>query len=135
MIRRCDVDSSRDSLIEMLRKAVQSANLNFIIGAGCSCPGISVLGSIESEIKKLVDAGKSSEAEELIFKFLEPFLELCSKMRSGLMTLPSKRWRITSHSFRPFLESSSQTRTTLCVNKRMYSRPIMISFQKTPLKK
>lgn len=83
MVRRCDVDSSRNSLIEMLRKAVQSANLNFIIGAGCSYPGIPILGTIESEIKDLVDADKSSEADALIFKFLEPFLEVCSKMRSG----------------------------------------------------
>lgn len=83
MTRLCDIDSSRDHLIEMLRKAVQSANLNFILGAGCSYPAISVLGNTETEIRKLVDSGKTNEAEELIFDFLGPFLEACSKMRSG----------------------------------------------------
>lgn len=83
MTRLCDIDSNRERLIEMLRKAVQSANLNFIIGAGCSYPAISVLGSTETEIQELIDAGKSSEAEELIFEFLRPFLEVCSQMRSG----------------------------------------------------
>lgn len=82
MTRLCDIDSSRDRLIAVLRKAVQSANLNFILGAGCSYPAISLLGNTESEIKELVDAGKSDEAEELIFAFLKPFLKVCSKMRS-----------------------------------------------------
>lgn len=83
MTRLCDIDSSRNQLIDLLRKAVQSANLNFIIGARCSYPAISVLGSTETAIQDLIDAGKSSEAEELIFEFLQPFLEVNSRMRSN----------------------------------------------------
>jgi hypothetical protein len=103
MIRLCEIDSSRDRLIAMLRKAVQSANLNFIIGAGCSYPAISILGNTESEIKELVDAGESSAAEELIFEFLRPFLEVCSKMRSG----PDSAITQTLENYKSFLSTVS----------------------------
>jgi hypothetical protein len=44
-----------DKYITTLQKAVQSSNINFLFGSGCSSPAIKTLGNIESEIERLVD--------------------------------------------------------------------------------
>jgi hypothetical protein len=113
MTRTCDIDSSsRDGLIAGLRKSVQSANLNFIIGSGCSYPAIPLLGNIESEIKTLVDAGKSDEAEKLIFDFLGPFLEVCSMMRNN----PSDAIKETLNNYKSFVAIVSRILLTNASN-------------------
>ncbi len=80
MARLIDIDAKKDSFVADLRKAVQSARLNFLIGAGCSCPAISPLGDVETQVQELFDQGKPEEAETLIFGFLRPFLDSSCKM-------------------------------------------------------
>ena len=70
-----NIDSNRKEFIGAVQKAVQSANLNFLIGSGCSDPAIKPLGDIEKEIQEKIDNDQGNEAEELIFDFLKPFVE------------------------------------------------------------
>lgn len=76
MARLIDIDTKKDAFLNDLRKAIQSARLNFLIGAGCSCPAISPLGDVETQVQDLFDQDKSEEAETLIFGFLRPFLDV-----------------------------------------------------------
>jgi len=69
-----DIDKNRKELIGTLQKAVQSANLNFIIGSGCSSPAIQALGDIEKKIQEKIEKDKVDESEKLIFDFLKPFV-------------------------------------------------------------
>jgi SIR2-like protein len=83
--KKCNIGDDTEKLlfIESLRKAVQSANLNFIIGAGCSAPSIPLLGNIEAEIQAKIDGGELEVAEKMIFTFLKPFLDCSMKMKAA----------------------------------------------------
>jgi hypothetical protein len=81
---RINIDVEKSNLLVILQKAVQSANLNFLIGSGCSFPAVPPLGNIEQEVQKQIDAGKSDEAEKLVFDFLKPFLESSIKLDKKL---------------------------------------------------
>src|SRR6267378_5001789 len=83
MARICDIDSKLDAFVDALRKAIQSARLNFLIGAGCSRPAIAPLGSVETQVQELYEQNKIEEAESLIFSFLKPFLDVSCKMING----------------------------------------------------
>nr|MBP9127526.1 hypothetical protein [Elusimicrobiota bacterium] len=72
--------AENDRIIEGLRKAVQSANINFLIGSGCGKSAIPPLGNIENEIQKLITDKKNQEAEKRLFQFLRPFLESTAEM-------------------------------------------------------
>ena len=73
-------EPEKTSLIGLLQKAVQSANFNFMIGSGCSCPVIPTLGSIEKKIQELLVAEKFDEADWEVFIYLKPFLDAYSKL-------------------------------------------------------
>jgi hypothetical protein len=81
--RTCDIDSNLGTFVDSLRKAIQSARLNFLIGAGCSVPAIAPLGNIEIQVQELYEQDKTEEAESLIFDFLKPFLDVSCKIISG----------------------------------------------------
>jgi hypothetical protein len=83
MARTCDIDSKLEPFINGLRKAIQSARINFLIGAGCSVPAIAPLGNIEIQVQELYEQNKIEEAESLIFNFLKPFLDVSCKIISG----------------------------------------------------
>ena len=83
MARTCDIDSKLDTFVDALRKAIQSARLNFLIGAGCSCPAIAPLGNVEAQVQELYEQNKIDEAESLIFDFLQPFLDVSCKIING----------------------------------------------------
>ena len=55
MATTIDIEQEKEKkeLITLLQKAIQSCNLNFLIGAGCSCPLIPASGPIEKEIDEL----------------------------------------------------------------------------------
>lgn len=67
-------DSDKKELATVLQKAAQSANLNFIIGSGCSSPAIETLGNIEKQVQDSIDAGKRDEADRMLFDYLQPFI-------------------------------------------------------------
>jgi len=61
-------------LNDVLRKSFQSANINFIIGSGCSSPAIEILGNIENAIQELLTSGNHDEADKQMCEFLQPFV-------------------------------------------------------------
>lgn len=75
MANTINIDEERKELTSTLQKAVQSANLNFLIGSGCSLPAIKTLGNIEKDVQEKRKSGNEEEAEKLIFDFLKPFVK------------------------------------------------------------
>ena len=67
-------------IIKNLQKAIQSANLNFLIGSGCSNPAITTLGNIEKAIQKLLDENKNDEANKNLAEFLKPFIDSTNQL-------------------------------------------------------
>lgn len=63
-----DADN-RNKLNVILRKSFQSANINFLIGSGCSCPAIKPVGDIEQKIQALLDEKKKLDAEENVTSY------------------------------------------------------------------
>jgi len=76
MAKIFNIDEAKQlsELVRILQKAVQSANLNFILGSGCSYPAIQTLADVEKSVEDLISQGKNDEAEEIILDFLEPFV-------------------------------------------------------------
>jgi hypothetical protein len=66
---------NKSTFEKRLSKIIQSANLNFLFGSGCSCPAIPPLGNKEKEIIEARKNGEDSKAQELLHDFLIPFLE------------------------------------------------------------
>ncbi len=76
-------NDDKSNLNVILRKSFQSANINFLIGSGCSSPAIKPSGEVEKEICNLLDEGKELEAEKLMCKFLKPIAESNDKLIGG----------------------------------------------------
>jgi len=100
-----DIDEDKKELLTVLRKAFQSANLNFLIGSGCTYPAISPLGDIESSVQSLFAENKDNEAENTIFEFLKPFLTTTVE----LIGTPTSAEIVNSiNNYRLFLDNISQ---------------------------
>lgn len=84
MARTLDImnDADKTELAAILQKAIQSANLNFIIGSGCSVPAIGTLGNIEKEVQECITAGNQDEADRKLFGYLQPFIASAKLLRS-----------------------------------------------------
>ena len=76
MARTLDISQCDDKgeLSTVLRRATQSANLNFIIGAGCSSPAIDMLGNIEKQIQDHIDTEEQDDVDRMLFEYLRPFI-------------------------------------------------------------
>ncbi len=74
MAKTINIDKEKPELIKSLQKAIQSANLNFLIGSGCSSPALQALENVEQEVEKLISDGKEAEAEKKLAAFLNPFV-------------------------------------------------------------
>jgi hypothetical protein len=92
-------DGVRAGFIEKLRREIQSANINFLIGAGCTLPAIPLLGHIEQDIQQMLSEEKIDEAEKLLFEFLKPFLEISIKM----LKAPDNNIKLVIENFQSFL--------------------------------
>lgn len=84
MARALNISNKNDkeTIATILQKATQSANLNFIIGSGCSYPAIDTLGNIEKKIQSLIDRGKQNKADRKLFGYLKPFVESVEMLRN-----------------------------------------------------
>lgn len=100
-----NIDTERKELIRELQKAVQSANLNFLIGSGCSLPAIKTLGTIEKDVQELINTGKDTEADKLIFEFLEPFIETTKALINSTLDTDQSS---TIDNYRKFIEAISR---------------------------
>lgn len=80
-------DAEREGLADVLFKSIQSCHVNFLIGAGASCPGIPAGGEVEQEIVALLEAGDTEAATEktitLAKTFAGPTRELIAGECSG----------------------------------------------------
>jgi len=65
----------RLSFLNRLSRIIQSTNLNFLIGSGCSNPAIKDLGNKEKEISEARKKGEEEKANQLMHDFLLPFLD------------------------------------------------------------
>jgi len=74
MAKNIDIDKDKTELIKLLQKTVQSCNINFLIGSGCSYPAITALGTIEKDIDTLYKDRKKKEADQKLSEFLKPFI-------------------------------------------------------------
>jgi len=75
MANLIDISNNKADFLKRLSRIIQSANLNFLIGSGCSSPALPISGNIENEIKEAREKGEDDNAEHLLHKFLLPFLE------------------------------------------------------------
>lgn len=80
MANSINIDENRKEITVTIQKAIQSANLNFLIGSGCTFPAIKTLGNIEKRIQRKIKAGKLEEAEKLIFDYMKPFIASSEKL-------------------------------------------------------
>lgn len=103
MGRIWNVDKEEKALVARLQKAIQSVNLNFLIGSGCSSPALGPLGNIEKEIEKRFDEGKEEEGEKMIFGFLTPILEVSTSLEE-----PEEKTEKTLENYKTFLSMISE---------------------------
>ena len=82
MAKTFELTENRSEILKILQKSVQSCNLDFLIGSGCSYPALNVLGSIEQEIEELYKENKDGEANKRLAEFLMPF-STCTKQLLG----------------------------------------------------
>jgi hypothetical protein len=64
-----------------LRKIIQSAHLNFLIGSGCSYPALTILGNVEKDIQAALESGDFNKAEEIKFNFLTDHFKAVQSLR------------------------------------------------------
>ena len=100
MAKTLNIDTNRTDVVDMLRRAIQSANINCIIGSGCSEPALNALGNIEAEIQALKTSGKTDEAEKKLFGFICPFLEVTG----NLINKPDENIKKTVNEYKDFLD-------------------------------
>ena len=99
-----DLDTKEDQLIGEMRKAVQSAGLNFLIGSGCSSPALAVLGNIEKEIEAKIIEGKIKESEIMILDMVKPLLKITHEIKSN----PEGNSKATLETYKVFLTTISK---------------------------
>jgi hypothetical protein len=96
-------DYNKKDLNVILRKSFQSANINFLIGSGCSNPAIKPLGNVEKEINELFKAGTEQDklnAEVRLYDFLLPIAESNNRLKG---TIDDADTTITLNNYREFL--------------------------------
>jgi len=80
MAKIINIDTEKQEFIKIFQKAIQSANLNFLIGSGCSNPALKALGNIEQEIQKLLNGNKNNDANKMLSDFLKPFVTSTNRL-------------------------------------------------------
>lgn len=56
--------------LEFIKKAFESCNINFLIGAGASMPAIQALGDLENELEDLIANGEKDKVNEKLNNFI-----------------------------------------------------------------
>lgn len=104
MAKSINIDKDKNELIKILQKTVQSCNLNFLIGSGCSIPAMKALGSIEQEVEALYKENKQAEAEKKLAGFLKPFIESTKQL---IDIKPDDNHKTTIKNYSEFLKAIS----------------------------
>jgi len=103
MAKIIKLETDKEKFIDNLQKGVQSANLNFLIGSGCSKPAIGTLGTTEKEIQSLLEEDKIEDAEKKTFEFLKPFVDSTSQIVSN--TELDEKHQSTFNNYKSFIET------------------------------
>lgn len=105
MAKIINIDTDKSEFIKNLQKAIQSANLNFLIGSGCSSPALQALGNIEQEVEKLLEENKNGEADQKLAKFLKPFVTSAKQLIDNTL---DKNHKTTQGYYNDFIQIISQ---------------------------
>ncbi len=70
MARVFTLKAPNDGIKPALTRSLQSAHINYLIGAGASFPAVPIAGSVEQEIAALFDNNQEQEARERMYGFL-----------------------------------------------------------------
>lgn len=104
MAKIFELDKNKSEVLKILQKSVQSCNINFLIGSGCSYPALDVLGSIEQEVEKLYKEKKEEEANEKMVAFLMPFSSSTKQLTDNK---PDDNHKETLENYNNFLKAIS----------------------------
>lgn len=101
MAKEINLNADKSELIKILQKTVQSCNLNFLIGSGCSIPAIKALGPVEQEVEKLYEEDNEKEAEAKLAEFLKPFIRSTEQV---IENNPDDNHKTTIQNYSEFLK-------------------------------
>lgn len=93
-------NDEKQNLINTLTKAMQSCNLNFLLGSGASMPAINTLGNVEIQVEALLKDEKSKKANKQLIEFLKQIYAA----NNDLLTTDSENMEITKNNYITFLE-------------------------------
>lgn len=105
MAKIINIDTDKSEFIKNLQKAIQSANLNFIIGSGCSNPALLALENVEQEVQKLLEENKNGEADQKLADFLKPFVTSAKQLIDNTL---DKNHKKTQGYYNDFIKIISQ---------------------------
>ena len=83
---RPHIEEELEKLNDTLFRAIQSSHLNFLLGAGASCPGVITAGDIETDILSSIKAGKTDEADKKTVDFLKQFSAPMTELLTDKLT-------------------------------------------------
>ena len=90
MAKLFDIKSNETIVIDILRKTLQSGNVNFFIGSGCSFPSITVLGNIETELQDLLEKNETEAYYKKAAEFLKPIASFHTDLHSNTLDANAK---------------------------------------------
>ena len=76
------LEVAADDTKKKISKLFQSGRINFLIGAGASCPAINVVGNIEKEVNKLYQKNKDMEARQKLMDIVKSVYDVNEKLVS-----------------------------------------------------
>ena len=89
-------NDEKQNLINTLTKAMQSCNLNFLLGSGASMPAINTLGNVEIQVEALLKDEKSKKANKQLIEFLKQIYAA----NNDLLTTDSENMEITKNNYK-----------------------------------
>jgi hypothetical protein len=75
------IEDEKKEFVTILRKIIQSSNINFLFGSGCSVPAIKTLGNIENDVEKKYKDGDNIGSLKLLKNFLIPFFDSIRRIK------------------------------------------------------
>lgn len=86
MARIFTLTPKNDDIKNTLTRCLQSAHINYLIGAGASFPAVPVAGFVEQEIADLFEVGQEQEARERLCGFLTGIQQPTNDLITGATT-------------------------------------------------
>lgn len=84
MARTYTLTDSNENLKRALTRSLQSAHINYLIGAGASYPAVPVAGLVEQEIAALYESNRESEGRAKMYGFLAGVQQPTNDLIAGI---------------------------------------------------